>query len=353
MACVERSDVHGCSRRPTPFPRVELIGKASPLLPLRNFSDGLSSTSTVQVWAKREDLIPLGLGGNKMRNMEFLLAEAQQRSSDRVLVFGRPGSNHCRLAAAAAAYVALPATVVTSGHRPVRFSAGEQLLTLLGAEVLYTNDEGQVSAAALAESERNRLLRAGSQPYLMPPGASGVVGASGHVLAGLELAWQVQMLGIRLDFVFVGMATGGTVAGLRVGLALAGLSSTTIVGVPTHLALAASPASFRVELRELTQRLLGAWGDSNREAAQAKLGQIVIDRVPWNSYGTMTPEGRGAQVRVGAAEGLLLDPVYTSHVAASLVRWAQRGELNDKYVALWVGGGIPALFEGEVPTVAS
>ncbi|MDT7544143.1 MAG: D-cysteine desulfhydrase [Actinomycetota bacterium] len=349
-----RSDdeVHGSSGAPVPFPRVELIGKPSPLLPLKNLSDSLGSTSSVQVWAKREDLIPLGLGGNKMRNMEFLLAEAQQLSSDRIIVFGRPGSNHCRLAAAAAAYVALPATVVTSGRRHVQFSASERLLTLLGAEVLYTDDEAPASAAALAASERDRLIRAGSQPYLMPPGASGVVGASGHVLAGLELARQAQQLGIRLDFVFVGMATGGTAAGLRVGLAVAGLRSTTIVGVPTHLALAASPASFGVDLHELTRRLLEAWSDPKREAAQPELGQMVIDDVPWNAYGATTLEGRGAQGRVGAAEGLLLDPIYTCHVAASLVRWAQRGKLDGKSVALWVGGGTPALFAGEMPTVA-
>lgn len=327
----------------SPFPRLELFAEPTPLLPLRNLSALLGPGQNVCIWAKREDLIPLGLGGNKLRNMEFLLAEARKLAAHRVIVYGRPGANHCRLAAAAAASVSLPATVVLAGRRPTSPPATERLTALMGATILYTEDERPASAAALAAQEADRLVTEGLRPYLMPPGASGLLGACGHVLAGIELAEQAPELGVQLDYVFVGVATGGTLAGVRVGLALAGCPA-IVVGVPTHLALAPSPEDLVTGLHTLSQALIDAWGPDTVPAVERPLGDIVLDRVAWNTYGETTTAGWAAQVRVAATEGLLLDPIYTCHVAAALLRWAERGELDGKSAVLWVGGGTPSLF---------
>lgn len=325
-----------------PYPRQELFRDATPLLPLRNFSASFDAPGGVRVWAKREDLLPLGLGGNKLRNMEFLLAEAVTRHSDRVVVFGRPGSNHCRLAAAAAAQLSLPTTVVMTGPRPPLPSINEQLIAFLGAQILYSEDAEPASAASLAERHLKALEKDGFRPYLIPPGASGTLGASGQVLAGLELAEQLRDIGVELDYVFVGLATGGTFTGLRVGLALAGLP-VTVVGVPTHLALASSEADLVLRLEMLSQELVNTWACASAWARYEELRNIVIDAAPWHTYGDISPKGIEAAKRLGATEGILVDPIYTANVAASLIQWAERGDLDGKSAVLWVGGGIPAI----------
>ena len=172
-----------------------------------------------------------------------------------------------------------------------------------------------------------------------------MVGASGQVLAGLELADQLCTLGVLPDYLFVGLATGGTYAGLRVALWRAGLA-TTVIGVPTYFSTAPSESIFRRHLRLIMAELRELWGEGRSAGGSRWSDEIVLDDLTsWLPYGSTSPEAAAAAHLLGGTEGIAADPVYTARVAAGIAAWARAGRLERRTVVLWHGGGTPALFE--------
>lgn len=338
-----------------PFPRVDLFSKPTPLQHLPRFGAAIGANAAgdgrgreIAVWAKREDLMTVGLGGNKLRNLEFHVGAALGGGADTLVTAGRGSANHCRLTAAAAAQSGLRAVLVHDGPEPRAPGPNEQLSRLFGAELRYAVDATQAARDGLLEAVLDELRTSGHVPYGIGIGASGVLGASGQVLAGLELAGQLAELGISPDYVFVGAATGGTYAGIRVGLWLAGIA-TTIIAVPTHLSVAPSPDVFREHVLSLTGKLRDVWHDY-RAPVHRPLGwvdQLILDDLSeWRPFGARSTTAIAAARLLGATEGIAADPVYTARVVAAVVAWAAAGRLHGKTVVLWIGGGTPALFEG-------
>src|SRR6187397_570492 len=208
---------------PLRFPRFGLIDGPSPLAPLPRFSAALGGR--VEVWIKREDLLPLAFGGNKLRNLEFLVGAALAEGADCLVTSGRRWSNHARLTAAAGAKAGLAVHLVLSGPPVDPPNPGVRLDELLGATVhqAATDDRGERSA--IVDRVLAELRRARRRPYLVAIGGTGIVGAIGQVLAGMELAEQAAADGLRPDIVVLPSATGGTQAGLLVGLRTAGLAT--------------------------------------------------------------------------------------------------------------------------------
>src|SRR5947207_191589 len=199
------------------MPRFELLDGLSPLAPLRRFSAALGGGADVRI--KREDLLPLAFGGNKLRNLEFLIGAALAEGADTLITSGRRWSNHCRLTAAAGARAGLAVHLVLTGPRPVVGQEGpNQILDeLLGATVRFTNSADRAERAALVEAVAGEARAAGRRPFVIGVGGTGPVGAAGQVLAGLELADQLGANGIGAATVVVPSATGGTQAGLLTG----------------------------------------------------------------------------------------------------------------------------------------
>jgi 1-aminocyclopropane-1-carboxylate deaminase/D-cysteine desulfhydrase-like pyridoxal-dependent ACC family enzyme len=341
----------GAVGRQAPLPRVELFSPPTPLDPLPRFGEALRAIAAegghdgpTDVWMKREDLIGIGLGGNKVRNLEFHLGAAVEGGADVAVTSGRGRANHCRLTAAAAARAGLRCVLVLSGPRPLTPSPNERILELLGAELRYAEDESLDRREELLAQVVEELRAAGSTPYLVPLGASGPVGASGQVVAGLELADQLAAAGITADSVLVGAATGGTYSGLRVGLWLAG-SGARVIGVPTYFSSAGSEVDFRRHLAELLVELRALWAPDGGEAAAWDDQVVLDDLTDWLPYWTASSAATAAARLLGMTEGICAEPVYTARVLAAAVAWARAGRLDSQTVVLWHGGGTPALFE--------
>ncbi|HEX5823260.1 MAG TPA: pyridoxal-phosphate dependent enzyme, partial [Candidatus Limnocylindrales bacterium] len=213
------------------LPRFALLDGPSPLMPLRRLSAALGDRA--EVWIKREDLLPLGLGGNKLRNLEFLVGAALAEGADTLVTSGRRWSNHCRLTAAAGARAGLEVDLVLSGPPlPPGDEGPNQILDeVLGARVHVTATDQRAERAALVEEIIGRLRAAGRRPYPIDVGGTGAIGAAGQVLAGLELADQLAGAGIAESTVVLPSATGGTHAGVLTGLALAAPPSRSVVGI--------------------------------------------------------------------------------------------------------------------------
>jgi 1-aminocyclopropane-1-carboxylate deaminase/D-cysteine desulfhydrase-like pyridoxal-dependent ACC family enzyme len=277
------------------------------------------------LWIKRDDLTGLGGGGNKVRKLEWLVADALARGADTLVTTGGPQSNHARLTAAAGARAGLEVVLVMPGPASPPPLAGNLLLdALLGARIAW--QDGVSGAAALTEAAEKACtaLRAqDAHPYLVPFGGSSALGARGYQQAGQEIL--AQQPGVR--HVVTALGSGGTMAGL-----LAILGSERVLGID----VGALPDAARVASTfadELTGRAhpVGALRVRTDQVgeAYAVLHQPVLDAI----------------ATVASTEGVLLDPVYTGRAAAGLIAAVRDGDIRPgERTVLLHTGGLPGLF---------
>jgi 1-aminocyclopropane-1-carboxylate deaminase/D-cysteine desulfhydrase-like pyridoxal-dependent ACC family enzyme len=309
----------------SPMPRFRLFDGPSPLHPLPRLSAALGGR--VEVWVKREDLLPLAFGGNKLRNLEFLVGAALAEGADTLVTSGRRWSNHARLTAAAGATAGLAVHLVLSGPRVDPPGPGVRLARMLGATVhqLATADraerDDEVARVAAAVSA------AGGRPYVIGVGGSGPIGAWGQVLAGRELLEQASAVGVTVHRIVLPSATGGTQAGLTVAVP----PTTRVTGM-----LVARPA---VELRPVIAATIADLGGIDTlpiELDGSQLGE---------GYGRPTDAARSAADLLARSEGLLVDPIYTAKALAGLIAGVRSGAWDGELVVFWHAGGLPGLFE--------
>ena len=317
----------------TDLPRFPLLDGPSPLQPLPRFSAAIGGG--VEVWVKREDLLPLAFGGNKLRNLEFLVGAAIADGADTLVTSGRRWSNHARLTAAAGARAGLEVHLVLSGPPTRPPNPGLRLGELLGATVHVASTDARWEREALVDRVVGDLREAGRRPAVIEVGGSGVTGAIGQVLAALELLEGAAAHGFVPDDVVVPSATGGTQAGLLVGLRTGG-AATLVHGVAVTPAAELSPKIVGLLHRLAEVAGLAAVADSEIRLDPGQLG---------DGYGRPTEAADEATKLLARTEGILVDPIYTAKGLAGLVALARTGALEGRRVVFWHAGGTPGLFE--------
>lgn len=302
-----------------------------------------------ELWIKREDLGPIAFAGNKLRNLEFLLAAALAAGADTVVTSGRRWSNHCRLTAAAGTMVGLEVHTVLSGMSPDGSDAGSPNVALIerfGGVVHPVASTDRSERDAAVEATVAELRRAGRRVEVIPVGGSGATGAWGQVLGALEMLAQASEAGFAPDAIVLPSASGGTQAGLTVGTSLAARGP-----VPDALparVLGIVVARPEPEVREIVQRIVGELAamtgiDPPIERIELAAGQLG------GGYGVPTTEAEEAARFLARTEGVLVDPVYTAKGAAGLIAGVRAGAFDGRRVVFWHGGGLPSLFEPPAP----
>jgi 1-aminocyclopropane-1-carboxylate deaminase/D-cysteine desulfhydrase-like pyridoxal-dependent ACC family enzyme len=314
------------------LPRFALLEGPSPFHRLSRFSAALGGAA--DVWVKREDLLPLAFGGNKLRNLEFLLGAALVEGADTLVTSGRRWSNHCRLTAAAGARAGLDVHLVLSGPPLDAPGANQRLDAMLGATVHVAETDQRSDREALVQRVMADLQTAGKRPSLIGIGGSGPIGAAGQVLAGMEAIGQARAASVGPAAIVLPSATGGTHAGLLAGARIAG-SRARVVGV----AVAAPAAELRPAIEDLLAGLEPLTGVT---VDPAKIELSDEERGP--GYGIRTADADAAAHLLARTEGIFVDPVYTAKALAGLAARARDGTL-DGPVVFWHAGGTPALFE--------
>jgi L-cysteate sulfo-lyase len=318
---------------PDRFPRFLLLDGPSPLAPLSRLSAALGGRT--EIWIKREDLLPLAFGGNKLRNLEFLVGAALADGADCLVTLGRRWSNHARLTAAAGTKAGLDVHLVLSGPPTDPPNPGIRLDELLGATVHQAKTDDRAERTAILDRVVADLRAAGRRPSVVAVGGTGVVGAVGQVLAGLELVDQAAAHGFVPDTVVVPTATGGTQAGLLVGARTAGAA------IAVH-GFAVTPPD---DLRPVVPVLVRALGELPG-LARLDDAEIVVDGTQLgDGYGRPTAAATEATRLLARTEGLLVDPIYTAKALAGLVALVREGRLDGRRVVFWHAGGTPGLFE--------
>ncbi|WP_111768584.1 pyridoxal-phosphate dependent enzyme [Nakamurella deserti] len=275
------------------------------------------------LWIKRDDLIGLGGGGNKVRKLEYTLGGAVADGARTVVTSGAPQSNHARLTAAAAARQGLTAVLVLEGDAPTDVRGNLLLDGLLGAELVWAGHVGPAALAARVEQEATVRTAAGRPAAVIPFGGSSVLGAHGYVRAGEELLDQAP----ELTTVVTAVGSGATMAGL-----VHALGAGRVLGVDTG---AVSDGPDRVA--GLVAGLSGTPADP--EALRWDGDQVGA------GYGTLTAAVRSALRLLARTEGVVLDPVYTGRAAAGLVDAVRTGAVSPgERTVLLHSGGLPGLF---------
>ena len=318
---------------PARFPRFALLDGPSPLTPLERLSAALGGRT--ELWIKREDLLPLAFGGNKLRNLEYLVGAALAEGADTLVTSGRRWSNHARLTAAAGARAGLGVHLVLSGPPAEPPNPGVVLGELLGATVHQAVTDDRAERAALLDRVVGELRAAGRRVAVVGIGGSGVTGVLGQVRAALELTDQVAAAGFVPGDLVVPSATGGTHAGLLVGLRTAGLP--TLV----HGIAVTSPEELRPAIEQLVAELGEVDGLAPVDPAEIDLdpGQLGA------GYGIPTEAAAEATRLLARSEGILVDPIYTAKALAALVERVRSGALDGHQVVFWHAGGTPGMFE--------
>ena len=305
-------------------PRAPLTPLPTPLEP----APRLSAAVGAEVWLKRDDIGSLGLAGNKVRKLEFSLAEAIAQDRRAVVTLGAPQSNHARTTAAAAARLGLRAVLVMRGEDPGAPATGNLLLDeLLGAEVRYAGTDDWAELAALVERIAGEL-----DAVALPAGGSSPVGVLGFAAAFAELLGQLDAAGLEPARVYHASTSCGTHAGLALGRALSGRGPEAYgfdVG-----RIISEPERLVATLARQAGALLGADVEARARLDFSQLG---------DGYGAFTEAGLEAIRLVARAEGVLLDPVYSGKAMAGLIAEARAGRVRGPAV-FWCTGGGPSLF---------
>ncbi len=319
------------------FERIRLAHFPTPLEPLRRLSQALAGP---EIWVKREDCTGLGMGGNKARKLEYLLAEALAQRADTVITTGGPQSNHARQTAAAAARCGLTCILVLIDAVPGRAEAyhrsGNLLLDHLFGAHIHIEPAGTDAADAMARTAE-RCAAQGHKPYIIPIGGSNATGVMGHVQAANELIAQCEAQGVAPTHVALASGSGGTHAGLALGLALRGFAG-PVVGYCVSRGAHEQRGKVSALLEQASAKL---------DVASLFQGTDLVleEGVLGTGYGQPTAAMRETVSMVAALEGLLLDPVYTGKAMAGLIGGIKSGRFGraDRVVFIHTGGA-PSLF---------
>ena len=315
--------------------RIALARLPTPLQPLDRLSEELGGP---RIWVKRDDLSESGAGGNKVRKLEFVIAEAIHRGADTLLTCGGLQSNHCRATALLGAKLGLAVELVLRGHSGVSPEGNHFLDLLAGASVhIYSARRYQAELPALLDTHAQALRRRGARPFTIPTGASDGLGVWGYLEASEELAADFRAVGIRPRHLVVATGSGGTQAGLTAGLHLH-VPSCEVHGI----AVCDDAAWFQRKVRAD----LADW--QSRFGSSLDLDALRIDTLDayiGPCYGHADADTLATIRRVARTEGLLLDPVYTGKAFHGLLQELAAGRMCDADDIVFVHtGGIFGMF---------
>jgi 1-aminocyclopropane-1-carboxylate deaminase/D-cysteine desulfhydrase-like pyridoxal-dependent ACC family enzyme len=287
-----------------------------------------------RLFIKRDDAISFGFGGNKVRKIEMVAAQARAEGADLLITTGGVQSNHCRVTAAAAAKLGMRCVIVANGAPPERLSGNALLDSMFGAEVRYVATR-EDRAPAMEQAAAEWRAR-GSHPFVIPLGASTPLGALGFARAVDEMVGQLPA---PPDFIFHSTSSGGTQAGLVAGCAMHRLD-TRVIGISADETVAGIQTTVSHIVKGMGE-LLGIDGSALASSCTIE----ADDRFVGDGYGVPSAGSREAQALLAASEALVVDHTYTAKALAGMIAWIREGRVPPDETALfWHTGGQVGVF---------
>jgi 1-aminocyclopropane-1-carboxylate deaminase/D-cysteine desulfhydrase-like pyridoxal-dependent ACC family enzyme len=317
-------------------PRVRFAHLPTPLEEMPRLREALGADAP-RIFVKRDDLTGLAFGGNKVRHMEFRLADILAKGCDTIVVANVAQSNHARLHTALAARFGLTTYILKPpSHKDTPINGNLLLDHLLGAQIVEASSADQATLDRELDALVARLEAEGRKVYnAVRDSFSKVAGTCGYLLGAVELLEQLDAVGASVDHLF--MASGTSTA----GLALAG----KLLGAPYRVH-PVSVGGGRAAIEESVCGYANAVADLIGVPTRLTPGDITVhDEYVGERYGVPTAAGLEAMRLTARREGLVLDPVYTGKAFSALIDQVRRGAIGrDETVVFVHSGGLPIVF---------
>jgi 1-aminocyclopropane-1-carboxylate deaminase/D-cysteine desulfhydrase-like pyridoxal-dependent ACC family enzyme len=294
------------------------------------------------LYVKRDDLIGLALAGNKVRKLEYVIGDAVAHGADTLITAAGLQSNRARMTVQACRRAGLECVLLLCSNYGLKAPIGNLMLdAIFGADIRFSQGPDSSSPETLAEAEAiaETLRSRGRRAYLTEVGGRPEpLSELGYYLGGLELAEQCRAAGLELGTVLVATGSGGTQAGILLGLRAAGFR-TRVVGI----SLSANDAPSRMaRVKKLATELV-TWLELD---VAIELDDVVVDDSHSQAgHGHPDPASVEAVRVVAQTEGLLIDPIYLGKVVAALPDLVARGLVDgERPAVIWHTGGAVAIF---------
>ena len=287
------------------------------------------------LWVKRDDLTGCELSGNKVRKLEYLVAEAIEQGADTLVTAGDVQSNHARATAVVAARLGLRSLLVLEGAADEHeWSIGNAFLDrFVGAEIDWQPQDGNIPHRLVDAAER--LRRDGRRPYVIPVGGSNELGVWGYIDAAREAKEQCDAMGLLIDRVVCVTGSCGTHVGLLLGMKLTGWNARL-----TGIGISSTAEKKTIWARDLLDRTLAKY----RLDVSITPDELEICDYAGAGYAKSCPEELACITDAARRGGLILDPVYTGKAFYGMMDLAKRDViLSDERVLFFHTGGLPGL----------
>lgn len=295
--------------------RLSLAHLPTPLTKLERFSVPGSDT---QIWVKHDEITGTEVSGNKIRKLEFCLAEARDQGCNTVITCGGVQSNHCRATAVLGARLGLKVHLLLRGEKPSVPEGNLLMDYLTGAEITFIPTEEWRGHAEYAASLQAEYVEKGDKALFIPIGASDEIGLWGYVAACEELRSDFERLDLAPDYIVTATGSGGTQAGLIVGAQIYDLKAKV-----KAFNVSDDANYFDQKIREdvtlWKQRYNVDFDDSWLEID-------TIEGYLGPGYGVADQEVFDLIAELARSEGIFLDPVYTGKAFHGMVSELAKGD---------------------------
>lgn len=314
--------------------KVSFLNLPTPLERLGNVSEDLG----INVYCKRDDLTGLGVGGNKLRKLEYFLKDALDQGATMLITEGGAQTNHGRLTAAVAAKYGLKCAIITEDDYPGEISANLLLDGMMGCPVYFVKDmeSGRQSVIDKYTSE-------GEKVYYVPMGGSNELGVLGYAECAMELDGQARELGIADATIYTTVGSLGTYLGLLIGLRECG-SSLSLKGI--NVLPYPGDGSLDENVREYAADYLRRIGDFyGRDFGISASDFDISTSYIHGAYNNAVEEIRDVMYYLARKEAIIIDPCYTGKTFEAICDMAHKGEIAPGSDVIFMHtGGLPGIY---------
>jgi len=308
--------------------RLKLANLPTKIERLNRLSDQLGKN----IYIKRDDQTGMEVSGNKIRKLEYCVADALSKNCDYLITCGGIQSNHCRATAAVAAKLGLGAYLVLRGDEDIPVEGNLFFDMMLGADIKFiTGEEYKNNRAEIMEGIKEELEKKGHKGYIIPEGASNGIGSLGYINAMEEILKQEGEMGVKFDAIAVTVGSGGTYSGLYYGNRINN-NSATVYGF--------NITETKEHFQEVVVKLLKEISQYTGKEINVTIDEIdIIDGYVGRGYALSRPEEIEFLSYLAKLEGLILDPVYTGKAMYGLVEEIKKGKFDKHENILFIHTG--------------
>lgn len=320
------------------FGRVSLTPLPTPLEYAENLTKLLGGP---KIFFKRDDCTALAFGGNKTRKLEFVMADAISKNADVMITIGGLQSNWARQMASAARRFGMDVILILEGNEPEEYQGNLLLDYMMGCELRFQQitqeeeDKEIQGECPITGKVAEEIRRKNRTPYVAPLGAASPLGNLGYISAVSEIREQLDQMGIEANHIVLATGTGGTQAGIELGVRLLEMK-TKIIGI----SISRHTREKVDEIAELCNKTIDFLGVKDLSINASDL--IVTYDYVGDGYAVPTDECIEAIRTTAKTEGIILDPVYSGKAMAGLMDLIRKNSLkrNENVVFVHTGGGL-------------